>query len=69
MENVGVRIADDLLDGIPAIAEFIGLEERQAYHLATTKRIPVFRLGRKVCAMKSSLRAHFDALQKQAGAA
>ena len=47
----------DLLHGVPAIAAFMGLEERQARHLADTTNIPTFKIGGRICARRSSLRA------------
>lgn len=47
----------DLLYGVPAIAEFLGLGNRQVYHLKDTGALPTFTLGDtgKVCALKSTL--------------
>jgi hypothetical protein len=44
----------DLLYGMPAIAEFLKIRPRQAYHLAETG-MPTFKLGKKTCARKSAL--------------
>ncbi|CAN7426523.1 DNA-binding protein [Brucella pseudogrignonensis] len=48
----------DLLYGVPAIAKFLGLGNRQVYHLKDTGALPTFSLADtgKVCALKSSLR-------------
>ncbi|WP_340584071.1 DNA-binding protein [Brucella pseudintermedia] len=48
----------DLLYGVPAIAQFLGLGNRQVYHLKDTGSLPTFTLGDtgKVCALKSTLR-------------
>jgi hypothetical protein len=61
-------LASDLLDGVPAIAEFLGLTERQVYHLADprlgSRRLPLFKVGeRKWFARKSSLRRYFESLE------
>jgi hypothetical protein len=56
--NAQPGIADDLLRGAGAIAEFLfGSREfrRKVYHLAEYTRIPVFRLGSVLCARKSVL--------------
>lgn len=45
----------ELLYGTPAIARFLGLTERQIYHLKDTAGLPAFKIGRKVCANKSKL--------------
>lgn len=45
----------DFLYGVPAIAVYLNLKERQVYHLADKNNLPVFKLGGKTCARKSSL--------------
>ena len=44
-------LASDLLDGVPAIAEFLGLTARQVYHLADPKLgdrpLPLFKIGER----------------------
>jgi hypothetical protein len=40
-------LANDLLDGIPAIAAFLGLSVRMTYDLAEQRRLPLFKLGGK----------------------
>lgn len=49
----------DLLYGVPAIADHLGLTSRQARHLADTGAVPTFKLpGNKiVCARRSTLNA------------
>ena len=56
------RLADDLLNGGPEIAEFLGCPVREVYHLANTKRLPIGRLGRKLIASRSQLRRAAKAL-------
>lgn len=46
----------DLLHGMAAIADCLGIGERQAEYLATIKEIPTFKIGRRVCARRSSLK-------------
>ncbi len=51
-------LADDLLRGAEAIAEFLygdATQRRKVYHLAETSRLPIFRLGSVLCARKSVL--------------
>ena len=51
-------LADDLLRGADAIAEFIFGERgsrRKIYYLAETSHLPVFRLGSVLCARRSVL--------------
>lgn len=47
----------DLLYGMPAIAGYLKVRPRQAYHLYEKCGAPCFHLGGKVCARKSSLDA------------
>src|SRR5580704_460953 len=51
-------IADDLLRGAAAIAEFLfgdSSHRRKVFHLAAKSRLPVFKLGSMWCARKSVL--------------
>jgi hypothetical protein len=54
--NEAPRLADDLLNGAREIAEFLGTNEREVYHLAKTKRLPIGRLGKKLIASRAQLR-------------
>jgi hypothetical protein len=56
------RLADDLLNGATAIAEFLGTNEREVYHLHKTKRLPIGRLGRKLIGSRAQLRRAYRAL-------
>ena len=47
----------DLLYGVPAIAGHLGMTDPQVYHLHAGGKLPTFKIGAKVCARKSSLRA------------
>ncbi len=47
----------DLCYGADAIAEHIGIERRQVYHLHDTGSLPTFKIGWKVCARRSALDA------------
>ncbi len=58
----------DLLYGVPAIAEFLGLKRDAVYHLVHTKRLPYFKVGKTVCARRSKLLAAFDQLEEQSAA-
>lgn len=49
----------DLLYGMKAIGEHIGLTARQAEHLVSHGELPSFRLSTTVCARRSALDAHF----------
>jgi hypothetical protein len=51
-------LADDILRGADAIAEFIFGERgsrRKVYYLAECTKLPVFRLGSVLCARRSVL--------------
>lgn len=48
-------IANNLLRGGDAIADYLGLTRRQAYHAIAAGYIPTFRAGAIVCARKSTL--------------
>ena len=51
-------LADDLLYGAAAIAEFVfGDEEerRKVYSLAEAKQLPVFYMGKIICSRRSSI--------------
>ncbi len=65
---MGKPVPADLLYGMPAIAEHLGLTEPQGYHLAAKGSLPTFKVGRKVCARRSSLDAWL-AKQEQGAAA
>jgi hypothetical protein len=57
-------LADDLLDGVPAIAAYLGVDERRAYYLVQSKQIPAFKLGSKWTARKSSINRQIDAYER-----
>ena len=49
----------DLLFGIQAIASHLGIEYRQAAHIHEQGGIPTFKMGKIVCARRSTLAKHF----------
>jgi hypothetical protein len=54
-------LADDVLDGAEAIAEFLfgdRTKRRRVYDLVERRELPVFRLGSNIHARKSTLLAH-----------
>jgi hypothetical protein len=56
--NAQENLADDLLRGADEIAGYLygdSTQRRKVYHLAETSRLPVFRLGSKLCARRSIL--------------
>jgi hypothetical protein len=54
------KLADDLLDGVKAIAAFTGLPERRVYYLAEKKKLPLFKIGDRWAGRKSRLRRDLD---------
>lgn len=52
-----MELADDLLDGIPAIAKHIGKTERATYHLHYRGLIPTFKIGGRIHGRKSQMDA------------
>lgn len=61
--------APDLLYGLEAIGEHVGLTARQVEHLVAKGEMPSFKLGRTVCARRSTLAKHFAAQEAAARAA
>ena len=55
----------DLLYGIEDIAQHLGVTKRAAYHLVERRRIPFFKIGRTLCARRSSLHAAMDRMEEQ----
>ncbi|MBT4905934.1 MAG: hypothetical protein HOL07_00870 [Rhodospirillaceae bacterium] len=53
-------LADDILCGADAIADYMGVPRRMIYHLAHASQLPIFRLGAKICARKSQLVAFVE---------
>ncbi len=52
----------DLLSGGRAIAAFIGVDERRLYRMAD--ELPIFRLGGKLTARRSSLLAAIERMER-----
>jgi hypothetical protein len=62
MENEA--LANDLLDGVAAIAAFTGWPQRRVYYLAERGLLPLFKIGdRKWQGRKSTLRHHIAKLE------
>jgi predicted DNA-binding transcriptional regulator AlpA len=57
------EIQPDLLYGVPAIARFLGIKQRSAYHLIETGRIPHFKIGKTVAARRSKITAALERLE------
>jgi hypothetical protein len=61
-------LADDILEGADAIAEFLfGSKEdrRRIYYLAESSKLPVFRFGAVLCARKSVLLKYITAQENR----
>jgi len=57
-------LSGDLLEGSKRIAEFFGMPERKAYHLASKGHLPgVFKMGKGLFLSKSAAR---EAIAKKA---
>jgi hypothetical protein len=50
-------LAEDLIEGVGAIAAFTGIDEPRAYYLCERGHLPAFKIGIRWCALKSELRA------------
>ena len=61
-------LADDLLDGADAIANFLGpgWNPRRVYHAASNHWFPIFRVGNRLTARKSKLRQRVEELERDA---
>lgn len=60
VEPAGLALADDLMTGAPAIAEFMfgtdtETNRRRVYHAADKLGLPTFKLGGTVCARRSTI--------------
>ena len=58
--------ASDLLTGCDAIAKHLRWSARQVKHRVATGELPTFRIGRSICARRSTLAAHFAAQEAAA---
>lgn len=56
----------DLLHGVEAIASHLCMTRPQVYHLHARGELPTFKMGRTVCARRSTLAKHFAAQEAAA---
>jgi len=49
----------DLLHGVTAIARYLCMTDKQVYHLHGSRQLSTFKMGKTVCARRSTLTAHF----------
>ena len=59
-------LADDLLEGATEIGAFLGWPRRRVFYAAERKLIPIFRIGNRLSARKSSLRKRIEDLEQKA---
>ena len=57
-------LANDLLEGVGRIARFTGLKPRRVFYLAESGRLPLFKIGNRWCARKSTLIEHIAKLER-----
>jgi hypothetical protein len=65
-QETPTSLSADIILGADAIAAEMGISARSVYHLAKIKRIPVFSLGAKLAARKSTLRKFIEDQEAQA---
>ena len=58
-------LADDLLEGAAEIGAFLGWNQRRVFYAAERKLIPIFRVGNRLSARKSTLRRHVEDLEQR----
>ena len=54
-------LADDLLPGAKAAADYAGLTQRQIYHLVEANHLSAIRMGKRLYFRKSELDRAFSA--------
>jgi hypothetical protein len=59
MPSQDEKLANDLLHGAKEIADFLGIEERQARWQIDAGNIPTTRMGRLIIGSKNVLRRRF----------
>ncbi len=63
------RIGSDLIRGVKKISAELGWSPRQTFHAHEAGHIPTFKIGRAVCARRSTLRDHITRLERETRAA
>ena len=58
--NAAPSLATDILRGVPEIAAFIGLNERQTYHGLQSGHIPAIKEGASWVTTKTRLQRHYN---------
>jgi len=70
-DPAGPALAPDLLHGADAIATFLfgsPAARRRVYRLQAKGRLPIIRVGGRLCARRSALREWFAAEERRAAA-
>jgi hypothetical protein len=68
-QNSETSLADDLLDGMKAISQFLGHTERRAFYLAEKGLLPgVFKQGNRWIGLKSVMREAYTTRSRGAAA-
>ncbi len=58
----------DMLYGVPAIAQTFGWRLNHVYHLKAKHGLPTFKIGRVVCAKRSAIRAWIEGIAEREAA-
>jgi hypothetical protein len=67
MEN---PLAGDLMIGVKAIAEWLGIAPRKVFYMAETGQLPgLFKIGSKWAGRKSTIQRRITELETQSGRA
>jgi predicted DNA-binding transcriptional regulator AlpA len=61
----GPRLADDLLIGLRAIADYLGMTVSAVDHMIRDENLPTFLRGRRRFARRSELEAHLRSAPEQ----
>jgi hypothetical protein len=64
MSHENRPITADLLYGAAAIADYLCVKRSVVYHLAETDRLPTWKEGAVLCAMRSTLDRHFRSRER-----
>jgi len=68
MNDAPTEAPTDLLHGVNAIAAHLSMTAKQIYHLHGNGQLPTFKIGKTVCARRSTLANHFAAQEAAARA-
>ncbi len=66
MSMIVPSVATDTLEGVAAIAEFLGKSERRTHYLIENNRLPAFKLGGKWHMRKTTYAAFIERLEAAA---